>query len=119
MPKSTKCTLLRSGKRADGTEWKLYEIECEESGETKKYNSFEPIEAGEEFMLVDNKDGGKNAKKPKPQGGGGKFPAKDYTFDKRKASLDASIAWLKDKEAAKKDDVVALAENFYQYLNKK
>lgn len=117
MPKSKQCTLVKSGKRSDGVEWKLYDILSEEDGKT--YKSFEPIEAGEEFMLVDGKDGGeKLAKKPKPQGGG-KFPMKDYTFDKRKASLDASIAWLKGNEKSKKEHILELAEVFYQYLNKK
>lgn len=117
MPKSTKCTFLKEGTGANGT-WKLYEIECDEAGETKKYNAFEPIEKDEEFVLVDGKDGKKRATKPKPQSGG-KFPMKDYTFDKRKASLDASIAWLKGNEKSKKEHILELAEVFYQYLNKK
>jgi hypothetical protein len=48
------------------------------------------------------------------------FPRKDYTFDKRKASLDAAIAFATGQQKkADSKEIVEVAKWFYQYLNEK
>lgn len=48
------------------------------------------------------------------------FIAKDYTFDKRKASLDSAIELGKiHPDKASTDTILQIAEKLFEYLNKK
>ena len=53
------------------------------------------------------------------QKSGGKYPQKDWTFEKRRASLDLSIQWCKSKEGLRTEDVINCASVFLNYLNPK
>ena len=54
---------------------------------------------------------------PKPVG---KFPMKDYTFDKRKASLECAIETAKAGIVkVSSEDILKVAEAYFTYLNKK
>lgn len=56
---------------------------------------------------------------PKAQTGG-KFPAKDWTYDKRRESLNAAIGSIKlTDQQVKSENIVALARKYYEYLNEK
>jgi hypothetical protein len=55
---------------------------------------------------------------PGQQKNGSKFPQKDWTFEKRKASLENSIEWCKGKDLKTKD-VLECATVFFNYLNEK
>jgi len=55
----------------------------------------------------------------KPQAGG-KFPPRDYTYDKRNSSLNHAIAAIKlTDQKVSTDNILSLAESFFNYLNKK
>jgi hypothetical protein len=119
MPKVKTITLTKT---APDKAWCMYDVIGDDE---KKYVHFsndksKPLDVGEEFVVVEQQDGkDPKAMRPKPAGGGKQFTPKDYTTDKRIASLNGSIAWLKGVEKATKETVVALAEYFYEYLNKK
>ena len=55
-----------------------------------------------------------------PKESKGKFPSKDWTFEKRKASLECAIK-ASELAAAKieSDNILKVAEKFYTYLNQK
>jgi len=56
----------------------------------------------------------------KPQQGNGKFPPRDYTYDKRNSSLSHAIAAIKlTDQKVSTDNILSLAESFFNYLNKK
>ena len=49
-----------------------------------------------------------------------KFPVKDYTFDKRNASLTAAINSIKlTEQKVASENIIALAEKYFTYLNQK
>lgn len=50
---------------------------------------------------------------PKPLG---KFPQKDWTFEKRRAALECAVAYCKGTPAV---DVIGTAEKYFEFLNKK
>ena len=53
------------------------------------------------------------------QKSGGKFQ-KDWTLEKRKISLECAITAIKiTDQQVKTENIIALAEKFYEYLNKK
>lgn len=52
---------------------------------------------------------------PKPAGQGGKFPAKDWNYDKRKTALSLSVEFSKGKDV-KSADVMKVAESFLEWL---
>jgi hypothetical protein len=61
---------------------------------------------------------------PKDQKTGGKqFPAKDYSFEKRKASLEFAFRYcelpLKAAKEINQEGVEKIAEFWFEYLNKK
>lgn len=57
---------------------------------------------------------------PKEGGGSGKFPQKDWPFEKKKAALDAAIQSVKLVEQKVTSlNIVALAETYFLYLNTK
>jgi hypothetical protein len=48
------------------------------------------------------------------------FPKRDYTFDKKKASLDAAIAFATGQQIkTDSKNIIKVAESFYEYLNEK
>jgi len=50
------------------------------------------------------------------------FPAKDWTLEKRKISLECSISAIKliwNEQKFSSENIIALAETFFTYLNKK
>ena len=51
----------------------------------------------------------------------GKFPQKDYAFEKRKTSLECAIeaGKISESPAINSEKILIIAELFYQYLNKK
>lgn len=50
----------------------------------------------------------------------GKFPAKDWAYDKRKNSLEIAVqAISKTDKQITSENILALAEKFFEYLNKK
>ena len=56
---------------------------------------------------------------PKSQAGG-KFPVRDWTYDKRKESLNAAIGSIKlTDQQVKSENIIALAKKYYEYLNEK
>jgi len=56
---------------------------------------------------------------PGQQKSGGKFPAKDWTLEKRKISLECSITWCVSKGNIETKDLISCADAFYNYLNRK
>jgi hypothetical protein len=55
----------------------------------------------------------------KPQQAG-KFPPRDFTYDKRNSSLNHAIAAIKlTDQKVSTDNILSLAESFFNYLNKK
>lgn len=56
----------------------------------------------------------------KPQQANGKFPPRDYTYDKRNSSLSHAIGAIKlTDQKVSTDNILSLAESFFNYLNKK
>ncbi len=57
---------------------------------------------------------------PKPQNQKGNFPMKDYTFDKKKASLECAINSIKlTDNKVTSVNIIALATEYFNYLNTK
>ena len=56
---------------------------------------------------------------PGQQKTGSKFPMKDYIFEKRKSSLEMSVAWCSTKKDIETKDLILCADAFYNYLNRK
>lgn len=57
---------------------------------------------------------------PKEQKQGGKFPQKDWTFNKRQSSLELAVASIKlTDQKVSTENILALSERYYEYLNKK
>jgi hypothetical protein len=50
---------------------------------------------------------------------GGKFPQKDWTFEKKKASLELAINWCANKKDVETSDMIKCAHVFFDYLNRK
>jgi len=56
---------------------------------------------------------------PKETHGGGKFPAKNYAFEKRRVALECATELIKGTDnLSRDDDTLKFAESFYQFLNK-
>jgi hypothetical protein len=55
---------------------------------------------------------------PGKQNPGSKFPQKDWTFEKKKASLELAVNWCNGKEI-NTSDMLKCAHVFFDYLNKK
>lgn len=56
----------------------------------------------------------------KPGQGGKKGFSRDYTFEKRKSSLECSINSIKQTDKlVTTDNILALADKYFEYLNKK
>ena len=50
----------------------------------------------------------------------GKFPAKDWAFNKRESSLKCAIDSIKlTNQAVSSENIIALAEKYFTYLNQK
>jgi hypothetical protein len=57
---------------------------------------------------------------PKENKNGGKFFAKDWTFNKRQLSLELAISSIKlTDQKVSTENILALSEKYYEYLNKK
>lgn len=57
---------------------------------------------------------------PKAQGqGGGKFPAKDWSYEKRRASLENAVNHCSKRPELTTDQVLQVASKFFEYLNQK
>lgn len=77
---------------------------------------------GDEHEVSVTEKGDKNyiaVPKPSGQAKGG-FPQKDYSYEKRKSSLDAAISSIKltDKQVTS-EQIIGLAEKYFDYLCKK
>lgn len=92
------------------------------SADNEKEPKFKELQDGQEVDLDIKhwKDDKYFANFPKAAGAGSKFAAKDYTFDKRNASLLAAIDCFKyNGVKCETDKVIQVAEKYYEYLNKK
>jgi hypothetical protein len=56
---------------------------------------------------------------PKTQNQGGKFPAKDWSYEKRRSSLENAVNHCSKKPELTTDQVLQVASKFYEYLNQK
>lgn len=57
---------------------------------------------------------------PKVQGqGGGKFPQKDWSYEKRKTSLENAVNHCLKKPELTTEQVLQVASKFFDYLNQK
>jgi hypothetical protein len=56
---------------------------------------------------------------PKAQKEGSKFPAKDWSFEKRKIALECAVTHGSKHPELKTNDVIDIASKFYEFLNTK
>lgn len=113
-----------------GKKWNDKSIFTVELEDGRRGSSFEPdslswkIDSEIELDVRDGKEyqGQKQYifSLPKPAGQKGGFPQKDYTFEKRRASLENSINAIKlTEQKGTSVNIIALANDFFTYLNQK
>ena len=102
----------------DGKTSKIHIVETEDG---KTGQSWEELKEGQEVNIQEKEWNGNKSYtfypvKDKPAGKG--FPAKDWAYEKRRASLECAVE-LGKASGAKAADVVKVAELFFTYLNQK
>lgn len=116
------CTEKKRGTSAAGKPYVIYEVTLEDG---RVGDCFDECQAGEECEMEitpnSNTMYNDNFKKTKPVGaanGGGKFPAKDWTSEKRIASLKCATDLIVGGKVPL-EQLKATREEFFQYLNTK
>ena len=96
----------------------IREVVCEDG---RRLDTFDDLKEGQEYSgdVVPNSNDKYNAnfKLPK-EGKGGKFPPRDYTFDKRRVALECAVQMCCAGKVTA-DQLTATRDKFYEYLNSK
>lgn len=109
------CTEKKRGNK-NGKDWVIYSLQLEDGRTAETFDKCEPLDIFEAEMTEDPQYGWK-LKKPKTNGAGGKFPVKDYTFEKRRVALESAVASIQHVEqVVKRESVIDLANYYYEWL---
>lgn len=113
---SEKITIKSCVLKKSNENYKLYDVETTDGRKGRSFDEFKPGDTVEVDIKNDEKYGLTFFKVKEMKKNG--FPTKDYIFEKRKAALECAVSLAgKSEKALKSDEVVKVAEKFYEFLN--
>lgn len=113
-PKSEKVKVKSTSVKKQTDTYTILDFETEDG---RKAQTFDKLTNGQEVTGVFTKDQyGLKFKQDKEAKSNGKFPAKDYGFEKKRVALECAVE-MANKQGLKSSQVLEVAKEFHTFLN--